>query len=91
MVLEALGLSDRSADVRLQKIAKNTLSIVPIDTPFYGSKLRPWGRAGIKNTNLLQSNNPFIVGVLLPRSEILADICHDFGRLIRRRRETQPI
>ncbi|KAH6668689.1 hypothetical protein B0J14DRAFT_546785 [Halenospora varia] len=82
VVEQALLLSWRSNETALNALFSATAGVIFMGTPHSGSTLAYWGRTIAKYLNVFRRTNRDILGVLEPRSEVLAAVEQDFQQML---------
>jgi len=82
VVEQALLLSWRANESSLQGLFAATAAVMFMGTPHSGSALAFWGRTIAKYLNVFRRTNKDILGVLEPRSEVLAAVEQDFQQML---------
>ncbi|PVH71701.1 hypothetical protein DL98DRAFT_520934 [Cadophora sp. DSE1049] len=82
VVEQALLLSWRANEASLQDLFSATAAVLFMGTPHSGSALAFWGRTVATYLNMFHRTNREILGVLEPRSEVLAAVEQDFQQML---------
>ncbi|KAH8746519.1 P-loop containing nucleoside triphosphate hydrolase [Diaporthe sp. PMI_573] len=85
VVQNALDLSRSSPESHLRKLESNTLGLLFMGTPSFGSDKARWGSFAAAMVGIVRKTNKPIVHVLTPDSEMLASIQKRFHEVLRLR------